>query len=144
MVIGIVSLGPNNTAHRDTYKDPAFSKVPQTVKVGGRIEDEPQCYRFSLGTLPGQLYPMGRSTSAVNITKGSEKKAVKELQPGVIRSCCREDRHPNNQINIKSKATTKYLQMLIYYRVEGRACTDHVCICMAIDLAVDKELYPKT
>ena len=76
--------------------------------------------------------------------KSSEIAVVKELQPSVSASCCRRDRHANNQVGIKSKATTKYLQMLIYYRVEGRACTDHVCICMAIDLAVDKELYPKT
>ena len=30
------SLGPNDTAHRDTYNDPAFSKVPQTINAGGR------------------------------------------------------------------------------------------------------------
>ena len=28
-----------------------------------------------------------------------------------------------DQIDIKSKATTEYLQMLIYYRVEGRSGT---------------------
>ena len=32
---------------------------------------------------------------------------MKELQPGIIRSCCRGDRHPNNQINIKSLYTTR-------------------------------------
>ena len=31
---------------------------------------------------------------------------MKELQPSVIRSCCREDRHQNNQVDIKSGATT--------------------------------------
>ena len=53
-------------------------------------------------------------TSAANITKGSEIAVVKELQPSVIQSCCREDRHRNNQVDIKSGATTNYLQSLIY------------------------------
>ena len=30
-------------------------------------------------------------------------KVVKELQPNVITSCCRGDRHVNNQVDIKSK-----------------------------------------
>ena len=59
-------------------------------------------------------------TSTMNITKGSEIKPMKELQPSVIQSCCREDRHWNNQIDIKSEATTKYLRVLIYYRGKGR------------------------
>ena len=46
---------------------------------------------------------------------------MKELQPSVIQSCCREDRHRNNQVDIKSKATTQYLWVLIYYRVKGRS-----------------------
>ena len=46
---------------------------------------------------------------------------MKELQPSVITSCCREDRHVNNQVDIKSKAIAEYLQMLIYYRVKGRS-----------------------
>ena len=52
--------------------------------------------------------------------KSSEIAVVKELQPSVITSCCRKDRHVNNQVDIKSKATTEYLWVLIYYRVEGR------------------------
>ena len=63
---------------------------------------------------------MGRGTSATNIMKGSEIAVVKELQPSVLASCCREDRHANNQVDIKSKATTNYLRRYIYYRVEGR------------------------
>ena len=113
-----------------TYKDPAFSIVPRTVKVGGRIEDGPQRYWFSPDktfpkvidswwSLPWAI-PTGKVTSATNITKGLEIIAMKELQPGVIRSCCREDRHLNNQIDIKPKATTEYLQLFIYYRVKGR------------------------
>ena len=39
---------------------------------------------------------------------------MKELQPSVSTSCCREDRHVNNQVDIKSKATTKYLLIFIY------------------------------
>ena len=54
---------------------------------------------------------------------------MKELQPSVITSCCREDRHANNQVDIKSKATTEYLQMLIYYKVEGRS-THRPCLYM--------------
>ena len=43
------------------------------------------------------------ATSATNIKKGLEIKAMIELQPGVSQSCCREDRHRNNQVDIKSK-----------------------------------------
>ena len=57
---------------------------------------------------------MGRGTSAMNIMKGAEIAVVKELQPSVSASCCREDRHVNNQVDIKSKATTKYLRQYIY------------------------------
>ena len=39
---------------------------------------------------------------------------MKELQPSVSASCCREDRHANNQVDIKSKAATKYLLYFIY------------------------------
>ena len=39
---------------------------------------------------------------------------MKELQPSVSASCCRGDRHANNQVDIKSKATTKYLLIFIY------------------------------
>ena len=39
---------------------------------------------------------------------------MKELQPSVSASCCRGDRHANNQVDIKSKATTKYLLYFIY------------------------------
>ena len=53
-------------------------------------------------------------TSAANITKGLEIAVVKELQPSVSASCCREDRHANNQVDIKSKATTNYLWRYIY------------------------------
>ena len=45
---------------------------------------------------------------------------MKELQPSVLASCCRRDRHANNQVDIKSRATKQYLQVLIYYRVKGR------------------------
>ena len=88
------------------------------------IKDGSTRYRFSPtkglpkssdeGAYAPWANPMGRGTSAVNITKGSEIAVVKELQPSVIQSCCSEDRHRNNQVDIKSKATTKYLQMLIY------------------------------
>ena len=54
-------------------------------------------------------------TSTTNITKGLEIAVVKELQPSVIQSCCRGDRHRNNQVDIKSGATTNYLRSLIYY-----------------------------
>ena len=83
-------------------------------------------------TLPGQIR-RGEGTSSVNITKGSEIAVMKELQPSVIQSCCREDRHRNNQVDIKSKATTEYLWVLIYYkgmRTDQR--TDHVCTCVVI------------
>ena len=82
--------------------------------------------------------------STVNITKGSEIKPMKELQPSVIQSCCREDRHWNNQVDIKSGATTKYLQRYIYYRgsvhraVHTDQCTGHVCTCF-YQLGVDNE-----
>ena len=82
---------------------------------------------------------MGRGTSAANITKGSEIAVVKELQPSVIQSCCREDRHRNNQVDIKSKATTNYLRRYIYYkgmRTDQR--TDHVCTCL-VTRRVDNE-----
>ena len=65
----------------------------------------------------------------MNIMKGSEIAVVKELQPSVIQSCCREDRHQNNQVDIKSKATTQYLRVLIYYKVEGRG-THRPCLYM--------------
>ena len=52
---------------------------------------------------------------------------MKELQPSVSASCCRGDRHVNNQVDIKSKATTRYLKILIYsqnsaYRPAHRPC----------------------
>ena len=47
-------------------------------------------------------------TSTLNITKGLGIKSMKELQPSVSASCCRRDRHVNNQVDIKSKATTIY------------------------------------
>ena len=52
--------------------------------------------------------------------KSSEIAVVKELQPSVSASCCRGDRHANNQVDIKSRVTTQYLRVLIYYRVKGR------------------------
>ena len=82
---------------------------------------------------------MGRGTSATNIMKGSEIAVVKELQPSVIQSCCREDRHRNNQVDIKSEATTNYLRRYIYQtgmRTDQR--TDHVCTCL-VTLGVDNE-----
>ena len=78
-------------------------------------------------------------TSAANITKGSEIAVMKELQPSVIQSCCREDRHRNNQVDIKSGATTNYLQSLIYYKgMRTDQCTDHVCTCV-VTPRVDNE-----
>ena len=64
-------------------------------------------------SFPGQIQ-RGMGTSASNITKGLEIAVVKELQPSVSASCCSEDRHANNQVDIKSKATTKYLRRYIY------------------------------
>ena len=64
---------------------------------------------------------------------------MKELQPSVLASCCREDRHANNQVDIKSKATTKYLQRYIYQTgMRTDQCTDHVCTCL-VTLGVDTE-----
>ena len=38
-----------------------------------------------------------------------------------------------DQIDIKFRATTKYLQMLIYYkRMHTDQYTDHVCTCMLL------------
>ena len=68
VVIEIVEPQTQGTGHRDTYKWLAFSIVSWISNVGGRIEDGPICYRFSPSTLPGQLYPMGRTASATNIT----------------------------------------------------------------------------
>ena len=85
-------------------------------------------------TLPGQIR-WGEGTSSVNITKGSEIAVVKELQPSVLTSCCREDRHANNQVDIKSKATTNYLWRYIY---QTGMRTDHVCTCL-VTLGVDNE-----
>ena len=49
-----------------------------------------------------------------------------------------------DQINIKSKATTEYLQMVIYYRVKGRG-THRPCLYIyAIDLVVDMSHSPDT
>ena len=45
-----------------------------------------------------------------------------------------------DQINIKSKATTEYLRMFIYYRVKGRGAHRPCLYMYAIDLAVDMEL----
>ena len=75
-------------------------------------------------------------TSTMNIMKGSEIVVMKELQPSVIQSCCRGDRHRNNQVDIKSKATTEYLRVLIYYKgMRTDQCTDHVCTCVVIQRA---------
>ena len=67
---------------------------------------------------------------------------MKELQPGVFRSCCREDRHPNNQINIKSKECNT-VSLFIDYRVEGRI-THRPCLYMYGYLeGIDMESYSK-
>ena len=64
---------------------------------------------------------------------------MKELQPSVIRSCCREDRHQNNQVDIKSGATTNYLRVFIYSKeMRTDQCTDPVCTCV-VTLRVDNE-----
>ena len=55
---------------------------------------------------------------------------MKELQPSVIQSCCREDRHWNNQVDIKSKATTKYLWRYIYYKGNAHGPAHRPCLYM--------------
>ena len=42
-----------------------------------------------------------------------------------------------DQIDIKSKATTEYLWMLIYYRVKGRSVHRPCLYMYAIDLVAD-------
>ena len=51
--------------------------------------------------------------------KGSEIITVKELQPSVFTSCCREDRHVNNQIDIKSEEYNRVFMMA--YILQGDA-----------------------
>ena len=55
---------------------------------------------------------------------------MKELQPSVSASCCREDRHANNQVDIKSKATTNYLWQYIYYREDAHKPAHGPCLYM--------------
>ena len=64
---------------------------------------------------------------------------MKELQPSVSASCCRGDRHANNQVDIKSRATTNYLQRYIYYKGDvHRPAHGHDCTCL-VTLGVDNE-----
>ena len=42
-----------------------------------------------------------------------------------------------DQIDIKSKATTEYLRMLIYYRVKGRSAHRPCLYMYAINLVAD-------
>ena len=65
---------------------------------------------------------------------------MKELQPSVSASCCRRDRHVNNQVDIKSKATTQYLQILIYYRVKGKGVHRPCLYMYGYQLGVDREV----
>ena len=62
---------------------------------------------------------------------------MKELQPSVSASCCRGDRHVNNQVDIKSKATTKYLLMLIYSQNGAHRPVHRPCLYMCINLVAD-------
>ena len=50
-----------------------------------------------------------------------------------------------DQIDIKSKATTKYLQMLIYYKGDAHRPVHGPCLYMyAIDLVADTSHNQKT
>ena len=69
-------------------------------------------------------------TSTLNITKGLGIKSMKELQPSVSASCCRRDRHVNNQVDIKSKATMNYLQRYIYYKGNAHRPVHGPCLYM--------------
>ena len=68
--------------------------------------------------------------STVNITKGSEIKPMKELQPSVIQSCCRGDRCWNNQVDIEFRATTNYLWRYIYFKERAHRPAYRPCLYM--------------
>ena len=70
--------------------------------------DFPRCYLWTCQLL-GLALRLHKHTR-----KGSEIMIVKELQPGASRSCCREDGHPNNKINIKSREYNKSSYGYIY------------------------------
>ena len=57
---------------------------------------------------------------------------MKELQPSVSASCCRRDRHANNQVDIKSKATTKYLLYFIYSQNCAHGPAHGPCLYMLV------------
>ena len=57
---------------------------------------------------------------------------MKELQPSVSVSCCREDRHVNNQVDIKSKdnkvSTVVYILNKECAQTSAQAMFVHVAI----------------
>ena len=57
---------------------------------------------------------------------------MKELQPSVSTSCCRGDRHANNQVDIRSKATTKYLLIFIYSQNSAHRPAHGPCLYMLV------------